>query len=116
MEKNDELLSNLFSNLQAQHPVQSHPDVALDNVMARLNNHSSRRALVLVLRIAGIAASLLLLLGLALHPSHPSEPTVAMAYQQTVLSQKHDAHYVKGKFFDKTPYDIIKQKYDESIH
>ena len=39
-----------------------------------------------------------------------------MAYQQTVLSQKHDAHYVKGKFFDKTPYDIIKQKYDESIH
>jgi len=116
MEKNDELLSNLFCNLQAQHPVQSHPDVALDSVMARLNNHSSRRALVLVLRIAGIAASLLLLLGLALRPLHPSKAPVALAYQQAVLSQKHDASYMKGKFFDKTPYDIIKQKYDESIH
>lgn len=116
MEKNDELLSNLFSNLQAQRPALSRPDETVNNVMARLDGRAPRRGLVLVLRLTSVAASLLLLAGLALRPNRHAMPSATLAYQQAVLSQKRDAHYVKGKFFDKTPYDIIKQKYDESIH
>ena len=116
MERNDKLLSNLLSNLQAQRSALSRPDETVNNVMARLDGRAPRRGLVLVLRLTSVAASLLLLLSLALRPLHPSKAPVALAYQQAVLSQKHDASYMKGKFFDKTLYDIIKQKYDENSH
>lgn len=103
----------LFARLKANEPTLADPDKLTENIMSRLKPRRRVRRWVLPLRVASLAASLLLLFGLALsfgsEQATKQDPALT-AYQQGMLSQQKDVN----RYFSKTIYDQIKDYSNEN--
>lgn len=102
-------LDILFARLKANTP--SAPAGLTDRIMQQLPPRQHVRRWVLPLRIAAVAASLLLLVSMALsfNDKQSTQQNAALtAYQQGVLSRQHDP-------FSKTLYDQLKANHYEDV-
>ena len=110
MNKNDVLYSNLIRGLQGRQPSLEHPDEMINGVMARIRQQKRQRLHVITLRFCASAASLALILGIAV----PQNNNMALIYWQKNITQKTDEAYFKNKYLKKNRYELIKQNFYEN--
>lgn len=111
MEKNDILLDGILSGIQVCKPQLDHPEKTVNEVLSRINVPTENKTAVMGLRTISVAATLLLLVGIATIPDDDNANDTALQdYQNKFLSQKADMYYIKSKLAEKQLYDIIKQQ------
>lgn len=110
MEINEKMLDDMFAGLHEHQPQLDNPDKMVDAVLSRIETKQKSAKLVLALRIACVAASLLLMFGLATMYDKNVDENVFATYQNKYLSQRIDRDYVKSKFVDKQIYDVLKNQ------
>lgn len=110
MDNNDNMLNEILAGLRGRQPQLTCPDRLVEEVLMRIETEQKHTKLVIALRIACVAASFLLISGMAAVPDNCLDGNAPVEYQNKYLCQRVDRDYVRSKLIDKQIYDIIRNQ------
>ncbi|WP_036876377.1 hypothetical protein [Xylanibacter oryzae] len=124
MTNNEQLIDNIFKDLQNKHPRLSHPNKMTDSIMRKIEKESRPNRWFVPVRNCSIAAAILLLFIFTFQMitvNYATDGASIIAYQNETLSKTRPIkdgdlyiNYIQKKLYDKSSYELLKKKIYES--